>query len=150
MRQIGLVMCTLLAGAGAAISAGGPASAQTPGGQGDGTVLVSLVRQDFSDCNNGNVSTRDPSLVQGTAWVTRQPDGTTAVKVGLTVQPKTTYHFYLKCVRQLGDIVTDEEGIGSAVFSFPTNAVGSVYAFDMYPQGAPLGNKFQSVQVSNR
>ena len=42
----------------------------------------------------------------------RQQDGTTVVKVGMTVKPDTTYHFFLKCVRLLGDIRTDDEGIG--------------------------------------
>jgi hypothetical protein len=54
---------------------------------------------------------------------------------------------FLKCVRQLGDIKTQDEGTGSATFEFPTSSVGNVFAFDMYPEGAPAGNKFQSVQV---
>jgi hypothetical protein len=66
----------------------------------------------------------------------------------MTVSPNTTYHFYLKCVRQLGDIKTGDEGTGFATFVFPTSSVGSTYAFDMYPEGAPSGNKFQSVTVS--
>src|SRR3954447_24670842 len=66
---------------------------------------VSLVRQDQSDCQNGNVSAADPSRIGGTAWVVR--DGaTTHVKVSITAQPKTTYHFFLKCVVILGDITT--------------------------------------------
>src|SRR2546423_8834825 len=70
---------------------------------------VALVRQDFSDCGNGNVS---PSgYVGGTAWVVRGADGTTTVKVGITAQRNTTYHFFLKCVRILGDIQTYEEGV---------------------------------------
>ena len=77
----------------------------------------------------------------------RQQDGTIVVKVGMTVKPDTTYHFFLKCVRLLGDIRTDDEGIGQAVFTFQTNSVGAVFGFDIYPDGAPPGNKFQSVQV---
>jgi hypothetical protein len=80
-------------------------------------------------------------------WVVRNPDATTSVKIAMTVQPDTTYHFFLKCVRLLGDIKTDDEGIGEATFTFQTNSVGGVFAFDMYPEGAPAGNKFQSVQV---
>jgi hypothetical protein len=51
-------------------------------------------------------------------------------------------------VRQLGDIKTDDEGIGEAVFTFQTNSTGAVFAFDMYPEGAPAGNKYQSAQVN--
>lgn len=108
---------------------------------------VWLVRQDQSDCSNSNVSSSDPSLDKGTAWVSRGTDGITRVKVAITVSPNTTYHFFLKCVRLLGDIKTFDEGEGYAAFEFPTNSVGNVYAFDMYPEGAPAGNKFQSVQV---
>jgi hypothetical protein len=110
-------------------------------------IEVALVRQDFSDCTNSNVSANNPSLIGGTVWLIRNTDGNTAVKVGITASPNTTYHFFLKCVRQLGDVITQDEGEGLATFSFPTNAVGSVYAFDVYPEGAPAGNKFQSVQV---
>ena len=106
---------------------------------------VALVKQDFSDCENSNVS---PSgYVGGTAWVVRGTDGTTSVKVGITAQRNTTYHFFLKCVRILGDIQTYDEGVGEAVFSFRTNEVGNTFAFDMYPEGAPTGNKYQSVTV---
>lgn len=108
---------------------------------------ASLIRQDQSDCTNGNVSAKDPSLIGGMAWVVRGSDGKTTVKVGITAEPNTTYHFFLKCVRILGDIKTWDEGEGQAVFTFPTNEVGNVYAFDMYPEGAPPGNKYQSVQV---
>jgi hypothetical protein len=106
-----------------------------------------LVRQDFSDCTNANVSTNDPSLIGGSMWLVRNPDGTIAVKVAITSKPNTTYHLFLKCVRQLGDITTADEGEGSGNFSFPANSVGSVFAFDMYPEGAPLGNKYQSTQI---
>jgi hypothetical protein len=57
-------------------------------------------------------------------------------------------HFFLKCVRPLADITTDDEGVAIASFAFSTNLVGAVYGFDMYPEGAPAGNKFQSAQVS--
>ena len=111
------------------------------------SVKVSMVRQDFSDCQNGNVNDNGGLLTSGTAWLLRNNDGTTTVKVGISVAPDTTYHFFLKCVRLLGDIKTDDEGTGEAVFTFQTNEVGLVYGFDMYPEGAPAGNKFQSVQV---
>ena len=72
---------------------------------------------------------------------------TTNVKVGITGTPNTKYHFFLKCVRILGDIQTYDEGVGEGSFSFKTNEIGNVFAFDMYPEGAPTGNKYQSVTV---
>jgi hypothetical protein len=108
---------------------------------------VSMIRQDQSDCQNSNVSDRDPNVIGGTAYVVRNSDDTTSVKVGITGKPNTVYHFFLKCVRILGDIKTYDEGDGAATFSFRTNETGNVFAFDMYPEGAPPGNKYQSVQV---
>jgi hypothetical protein len=110
-------------------------------------VQVYLVRQDFSDCTNSNVPNVDSPLVGGNVWVTRGSDGNTTLKVALTASPNTTYHFYLKCVRQIGDLKTDEEGAAVASITFPTSSAGNVYAFDSYPDGAPAGNKFQSAQV---
>jgi hypothetical protein len=111
------------------------------------TAEVNMIRQDQSDCTNSTV-VDNPSLVGGTAYITRDNSGNTNVEVGISASPNTTYNFYLKCVKQLGTIVTGDEGAGIATFSFPTNSVGNVYAFDMYPNGAPPGNKFQSVQVN--
>jgi hypothetical protein len=135
----GLVICSLAV----ALAASEPAAAQTTG-----STAVSLVLQDFSDCTNANVSDDNKILTRGTLFVVRNPDATTSVKIAMTVQRNTTYHFFLKCVRQLGDIKTDDEGIGEALFTFPTNSAGAVFAFDMYPEGAPAGDKYQSVQVS--
>jgi hypothetical protein len=126
-----------------AIVAGGPAQAQS-----NNVSVVSLVLQDFSDCTNGNVNDQNERLAAGRVAVVRNSDGSTSVKVAMTAAPATTYHFFLKCVRQLGDIRTDDEGIGEALFSFATNSTGPVFAFDMYPEGAPSGNKYQSVQVT--
>ena len=86
-------------------------------------------------------------LIGGTAYILRGSDGKTSVKIGITAKPNTTYHVFLKCVRHLGDIKTWDEGEGEATFTFDTNETGNVYAFDMYPEGAPPGNKYQSVQV---
>jgi hypothetical protein len=108
---------------------------------------ISLVRQDFSDCANGNVSDKDVSLVGGTAIVVRNGDGTSTVKVFITASANTKYNFFLKCVRSLGQITTYDEGEGEAQFTFRTNETGDSFGFDMYPDGAPAGNKFQSVQV---
>jgi hypothetical protein len=111
---------------------------------------VSLVLQDFSDCANADVSAADLSLVGGTVSVQRRPDHTTVIMVDLAAQPNTTYHFFLKCVRLLGDLTTDAGGFVSAVLRFRTEETGNIFAFDVYPEGAPSGNKFQSVQVNYR
>jgi hypothetical protein len=111
---------------------------------------VYLVRKDQADCTNSDVPNVDSPLVSGNVWVTRLHDGNTSVKVAATLKPNTKYHFFLKCVRPLGDITTDDEGVATVAFAFPTNLVGTVYGFDMYPEGAPAGQKFQSAQVSFR
>jgi hypothetical protein len=111
-------------------------------------VSVSLIQQDSSDCTNTTVKD-DPNRTRGgEIWVTHGDGGTTNVRVAMTVTPNTTYHFFLKCVRLLGDIRTDDEGIGMATFSFQTSSTSSTFAFDMYPEGAPAGNKFQSLTVN--
>jgi hypothetical protein len=109
---------------------------------------VYLVRKDEADCTGKDVPNVDSPLVAGNVWVTRLHDGNTSVTVAMTAKPGTTYKFFLKCVRQLTDITTDDEGVAVVSFAFPTSLVGAVYAFDMYPEGAPAGNKFQSAQVS--
>jgi hypothetical protein len=111
------------------------------------TAEVFLIRQDSSDCTNSDVSANDPSRIGGTVWVVRNANGKTGVKVAITAKPNTVYHFFLKCVTALGDVKTEDEGEGSANFEFPTSSVGAAFAFDMYPEGAPAGNKFQSIQV---
>jgi hypothetical protein len=115
---------------------------------GQSSEKISLIQQDSSDCTNTTVKDDPYRTRGGEIVVTRNTDGTTSVGVGMTVTANTTYHFYLKCVRQLGDITTDDGGIGEASFSFPTSSVGNVYAFDMYPEGAPSGDKFQSLTVT--
>src|SRR5262245_60873314 len=109
---------------------------------------VYLVRQDSSDCQNSDVKNEDSPLVGGNVWVSRTPNGNTTVKVAMTAKPNTAYHFFLKCVRLLGNLSPDGEGVAIASFTFPSSAVGNVYAFDSYPEGAPAGNKFQSARVS--
>lgn len=111
---------------------------------------VTLVRQDFSDCSNANVSDSDPSRVGGTALVVRASDAITHVLVNLASRPNTTYHFFLKCIWLLGNLTTGDEGSGTALFQFRTESAGDIFAFDMYPEGAPPGDKFQSVQVNFR
>lgn len=112
------------------------------------TLAFALIPQDFSDCTNTTVQD-DPNRTRGgEILVTRNKDGTATVKVGLTAAPNTTYHFYLKCIRSLGDIVTDDEGSAVALFTFQVSEVGATFAFDSYPEGAPAGNKFQSVTAT--
>jgi hypothetical protein len=106
-----------------------------------------LIRQTQSDCNNSNVNANNPSLIGGVAFVARQNNGNTYVKVEITGTPNTTYNVYRKCVGQLGTIATQDGGIGFGVFDFQTNS-GTVVAFDMYPNGSPPGNTFQSVPIT--
>ncbi len=89
-----------------------------------------------------------PAPAANANTVVRDSNGTTEVKIAMTASPDTVYQVFLKCVRQLGDVTTGDEGVGIAVFSFPSNIAGNVFAFDVYPNGAPAGNKFQSVQVA--
>jgi hypothetical protein len=109
---------------------------------------VVMVRLDQSDCTNTTVPSGDGPNVDGYVAVVRGNDGNTTVKVSMTASPDTTYHFFLKCVRQLGDIKTGDEGTGSGEFVFPTSSTGATFGFDMYPEGAPAGNKFQSATVN--
>jgi hypothetical protein len=109
-------------------------------------VKTYMIRQDQSDCNNSNVNANNPSLIGGSVWVLRQSNGSTTVEVAITGTPNTTYNFYHKCVGQLGTITTQDEGEGSATFT--TNMSAGLVTFDMYPNGAPSGNKFQSVPIT--
>jgi len=133
---------------GAALAVSVSALAQFPQRIDPNQRQVYLVRKEQSDCTNSDVPNVDSPLVAGNVWVTRLQDGNTSVKVAMTAKPNTTYRFFLKCVRPLADITTDDEGIANVAFAFPSNLVGAVYAFDMYPEGAPPGSKFQSAQVS--
>ena len=107
---------------------------------------VVLVRQDTSDCSGSDVPNVDSPLVGGTLWATQLFDGNTGVKIAMTTRPNTTYRVSLKCVRPLGDLTTDDEGVANVSFAFPTNLVGPVYSFELSAGDAP-GNKYQSAQV---
>ncbi|CCD95121.1 conserved exported hypothetical protein [Bradyrhizobium sp. ORS 375] len=111
------------------------------------TAEAFLVRQDQSDCGNSDVKADDPSRIGGTIVIARQTNGPLRLKVAITAAPDTTYHFYLKCVRQLGDIKTEDEGEGTAEFEIAADGAPPVLTFDMYPEGAPPGQKFQSTPV---
>jgi hypothetical protein len=120
----------------------------TQGPQDPNQKQVFLVRKDASECSGSDVPNVDSPLVGGNVVVTRLGDGTTSVKVAMTAKPNTTYQFFLKCVRVLGNITTDEEGVAIVTFGYPTNSVGNAYAFEMHPEGAPPGNRYQSAQVA--
>jgi hypothetical protein len=107
---------------------------------------VVLVRQDTSDCSGSDVPNVDSPLVGGTLWATKLFDGNTSVKIAMTTRPNTTYRVSLKCVRPLGDLTTDDEGVANVSFAFPTNLVGPVYSFELSAGDAP-GSKYQSAQV---
>jgi len=109
---------------------------------------VVLVRQDTSDCSGRDVPNVDSPQVSGTIWATRLFDGSTGVKVAVTAKPNTIYHVTLKCVRPIGDIKTDDEGIGNLSLVFPTNLAGAEYSFELAPDNPPAGSRFQSAQVS--
>jgi hypothetical protein len=105
-----------------------------------------LVRQDFADCQNTGV-TSDPARNGGMIKVLRREDGTTFVEVAYTNgTPNTTYEVFQKCVASLGQVHTNAKGHGFKTFRLKTNP-DTVLTFDSYPNGAPAGNKFQSVQI---
>jgi hypothetical protein len=129
--------------AAASMAIAGPASAQSDNLHGTG----GLVRQDFSDCGNGNVSDSDPSRVGGGIVISQTPAGATTAAVEIVRgTPNTSYTLYWKCQRALGTIQTDAGGFGTGSFQFQAST-GQELTFDMYPDGAPLGNKFQSTPI---
>jgi len=110
---------------------------------------VVLVSQDTSDCAGGDVPD-DLLLAGGMLWVTQRTDGNTSVKLAMTGKPNTTYHVAVKCVRPLGDVTTDDDGVANSTFAFPTNLVDPIYSFELTPQPAGAGDKYQSAQVKFR
>ncbi|MES1241013.1 MAG: hypothetical protein ABUT39_05280 [Acidobacteriota bacterium] len=139
----GQLTALLLAFACVALASSRPAQAAYSLGYGE------LVRQDFSDCGNNNVSVSgDYSRVGGAVTIVQTSTGATTVIVKITNgTPNTGYHFFWKCMFWLGQVQTDASGTGAASFTLQT-AVGQTFTFDMYPDGAPLGNKFQSVRIT--
>ncbi|AFY32852.1 hypothetical protein [Calothrix sp. PCC 7507] len=108
---------------------------------------VDLVRLDSSDCTNSNV-TPASGPVGGFISVHAKKDRELVVNVHIkTGTPNTKYNIFLKCKQQIGTLYTNKKGLADAEFKVSKDIVPSVFAFDMYPDGAPLGNKFQSVQV---
>jgi hypothetical protein len=151
MRMRGLmVRGAIWVGVTAVVAASVAALAQisVEGPQDENQRQVVLVRKDVSECSGSDVPNVDTPLVGGNVVVTRLRDGTTSAEVAITAKPNTTYQFFLKCVRRLGDITTDDEGVAIVSFAYPTNSVGNTYAFEMHPEGAPPGNRYQSAQVA--
>jgi hypothetical protein len=115
-------------------------------------VKVGLVRLDWSDCVNSDVAgiaAAYPDLVEGFINVHLEEEGKLLIIVHLKHgAPGTTYNVYLKCIGPIGSLYTNPLGVGNAIFTVPSDYVGPVFAFDMYPDGAPLGYKYQSVQVN--
>jgi hypothetical protein len=109
--------------------------------------VVPLVKQDSSDCLNSNVTTVGTNL-GGFVTITQLDDKSFTANVLITSgTPNTKYNFYLKCVQQVGSINTNAYGVGYANILLGSSAIaGKSYGFDMYPDGAPLGNKYQSLQ----
>jgi len=110
---------------------------------------VVLVRQETSDCAGSDVP-HDSALVDGMLWVMQRTDGNTSVKLAITGKPNTTYQVAVKCVRPLGDVTTDDDGVANSTFAFPTNVVGPIYSFELTPKPAGAGDKYQSAQVKFR
>lgn len=126
-----------------------PASAQKPHQPPqptNGGTPTYMIRQDFSDCNNSNVNANNPALIGGVISVLRQSNGSTTAQADITGTPNTAYNLFHKCVGQIGTITTGDEGTGTGTFTFQTNP--GIVTFDMYPNGAPAGNKFQSVPIT--
>jgi hypothetical protein len=151
MRTRGLmVRGAIWVGMTAVVATSMAALAQIPvlGPQDANQKQVFLVRKDTAECSGSDVPNVDSPLVGGNVVVTRLTDGTTSLEVAMTAKPNTTYQFFLKCVRVLGNITTDEEGVAIVTFAYPTNSVGNAYAFEVHPEGAPPGNRYRSAQVA--
>jgi hypothetical protein len=116
-------------------------------------VKVGLVLKDFSTCTNDDVAEyaeANPDLVHGFVNVHFEEAGKLLLIVHLKYgTPNTEYQVSVKCVNTFEErLYTNPEGVGNAIYRVPPEwAVGPVFAIDMYPEGAPLGNKYQSVQV---
>jgi hypothetical protein len=140
-RRATLAASVLIAGTMAAASAAWAAPGPTTS-----AANATLVRQDFSDCGNSNVSASDPSRVGGSIALSQAPGGQVTATVNVVHgTPHTSYIVHLKCIRALGAVTTNDAGAGMATFGFSA-AMGAVVTFDVYPAGAPAGNKFQSTR----
>ncbi|MGH6794351.1 MAG: hypothetical protein ACREDD_05030 [Methylocella sp.] len=107
---------------------------------------VALVHQDEGSCTNDKVG--DTGSAVGSVTVSPETSTTTTAAIRLAgVSPNTSYRIFLKCFRQLGTVRTDASGNAGRTVEFPTDAVGAVYAFEIFPEGAPPGSKLQSLAI---
>ena len=98
---------------------------------------VYLVRQDFSDCTRratSPTSIRPWSAEMSGSRGAQQQHRREGRHDGHAQAP--TYHFFLKCVRLLGDITTDDEGAANVSFAFPTNLAGPVFVRHVSGRGS--------------
>jgi hypothetical protein len=109
-------------------------------------VTVALVRQDEGDCSNEKVSDAGSAVVGGSVTVSRESNTASTAAIKLSgVSPNTSYKIFLKCVRQLGTLRTDDKGNAGRTVDFPTDAPSPIYAFEIYPEGEAAGTKLQSL-----
>ncbi len=112
-------------------------------------IAGSIFRQSSSNCARAKVTKLDSCApVKGSFSVIKnQLNNTLFLQVNLqNATPGTKYNLFLKRKQKIGDLHTDETGIGTAVFNVPLNTVPSDFAFDMYPNGT-AGTKYHSTQV---
>ncbi len=110
-----------------------------------------LVTKDSLSCTNDDVAA-NPSNVIGAVTVFLIQSGPAKGKAKVVARingaaTNTTYHFFQKCIRSLSDITTDGSGDGAGIFNLPAVS-GAFLAFEMFPEGSPAGNKYQSVRMS--
>jgi hypothetical protein len=111
-------------------------------------VTVALVRQDTESCSNDNVSDAGQAQVKGSVTVFPVTMNSTTAGVKLAgVSPNTTYHVFLKCVRQLGALRTDAEGNAGRTFNYITETASPSYGFEIVPDGADASAKLQSLTL---
>jgi hypothetical protein len=129
---------------------GTPCPGTLPAGATSGMTRY-LVKQDHASCTNDDV-VASSSNAGGAVTVFQMQSGPAKVVVRLgngepsSPAPNTAYHFDQKCVTTLGDITTDESGLGAALFDLSLGP-GAPAIFEMYPEGSPEGDTFQSVPM---
>lgn len=111
--------------------------------------LLPLVKRDTSDCTNSDVRSDDPCLIAGNVFLYQEGNLFSPLVTITNGTPNTTYQFFLKCVKQLFSVTTDDRGVGwyGGTFHWSESPVGDTFAFDLYPEGAPSGNVYQSTQA---
>jgi hypothetical protein len=109
-------------------------------------VTVPLVRQDEGSCSNETVVDNGSVPVGGSVTVSRASEESSTAGIRLVgLSPNTSYRVFLKCVRQLGTLRTDDAGNAGRTVDFATDSAGQVYAFEISPEGAAPGTKLQSL-----